>query len=104
MIIPAALGLAMLAGPAMAASTLGASAGNAPDYRKESSMTPEQECHFLEQKFDLGIKTHGDAKMAMEARDLRTEGANLCNTGDTERGIPKLRAALKDINFQAVED
>lgn len=105
MIVPAILGLAMLGMPAMGA--MAAVSGTHHDEHNTGMnypMTAPQECQFLQNRFDLGIKVHADAPKAKKAMNLRDEGVSLCTAGKAPEGVAKLKQALNDIDVSTVLD
>jgi methionine-rich copper-binding protein CopC len=57
-------------------------------------------CAALETQFDQAITTHGSAAKAAAAKQLRTKGANLCNSNKQASGIKNLQQALKDLGVK----
>lgn len=86
-LIPAALALALLSLPALAAT---------------NNKSPADRCLFLEQQFDQQITKHATAPKVARAKALRSEGAKMCQSGNHALGIRKLEAALKDIGVKPV--
>lgn len=101
-IAPMIMGLAIFATPAIAAAAAGTTGDE--NTRMNAPMTPPEECHYLQNKFDSWIQAHADVQKTPQARKLRNNGESLCKAGNTEKGIKDLKQALNDINVPTVED
>ena len=67
-----------------------------------ASMTPAQQCTALEKQFDQEIVKHATATKAADAKMLRTDAGKLCQSGQNDDGVKKLKQALKDIKVKPV--
>jgi hypothetical protein len=66
----------------------------------QNSQKMTDRCTALEAQFDQAITTHGNAAKAAAAKQLRTKGANLCNSNKQASGIRNLQQALKDLGVK----
>ena len=67
-----------------------------------------QQCANLEKQFDQSVmlketSARGPEPTVERARELRRDGAKLCSTGDTEKGLRDLQQALKTIDVTPAE-
>ena len=87
LIVPMILGAVMLTTPVHATV--------------KTEMLPSQKCIILENQFDTAIKSHEHAAKVNEAKTMRTEGGNLCTSGNYDDGVAKLEHALRDLGVKA---
>lgn len=59
--------------------------------------TAAERCKALESQFDMVITSHSSSGLATEAKNLRSEGAQLCADGRHVEGIGELESALWDL-------
>lgn len=59
--------------------------------------TAAERCQALESQLDVAIKSHSTSGLATEAKNLRSEGAQLCADGRHVEGIGELESALWDL-------
>ena len=65
-----------------------------------ASMSPAQQCTALEKQFDQEIVKHATASKAAAAMTLRKDASELCRSGNNDKGVKKLKQALKDIGVK----
>jgi len=100
LLVPSLLSVALLAGPAFAAT--GGNAKPAPVSPAKPAihyvaLNPTQKCNVLEKQFDMAFKTHDKAAKAADARVMRADGGSLCASGKQTAGVQKLEQALQEI-------
>jgi hypothetical protein len=99
-IVPAILSAVMLSAPVFAANNISSPGKATNPVYKTVAMTAAEKCTKLEQQFDDAIKTHGKAAKANEAKNMRTEGGNLCAGGKQADGVTKLQQAIKALGVK----
>jgi hypothetical protein len=102
-IVPAILASVMLGAPAMAANSqqvdYSAMTSPAGQAQQAAMKTPAERCTALESQFDTAIKSHGTSALISEAKDLRTEGGQLCASGQPIDGVGEIESALWDLGI-----
>ena len=90
----------LLGAPVMALAAAGMSGDMTPaatQIHQGAMKTAAERCQALESQFDMAIKTYGSSGLASEAKNLRSEGAQLCADGRHVEGIGELESALWDL-------
>ena len=99
-IVPAVLSAIMLSAPVFAASNINGPGKMASPVYKTVAMTTAEKCTKLQQQFDDAIKTHEKAAKVNEAKNMRSEGGNLCASGKQTDGVAKLQQAIKALGVK----
>ena len=99
-IVPAMLGIALLSAPVLAANKKPGEFAEKKPFPQYAAMTAAEKCTVLESQFDSAIKTHEAVAKAAEAKQLRTDGGNLCASGKAPDGVKKLETAIKTLGLK----
>ena len=92
---------ALLGAPAMAPAAEGVHADVAPaatQVHQGPMKTAAERCQALESQLDRAIETHGSSGLVTEAKNLQSEGTQLCAEGRHVEGIGELESALWDLD------
>lgn len=66
-----------------------------------ATLTPAQQCTKLERQFDAAIKKHANDPKVADAKQLRSNGGDLCKSADKKAdGVKKLQEAITDIGLK----